>query len=202
MKAIRRTASAAIFLSALCVASLAQAGEVNGKVSAPGLKSVANIAVYIDAIPGKKFDPPVAHATVDQRNQTFIPRTLVISRGTTVDFLNSDHVAHNVYWPSISGNKALRHSLTIVSPGHAKSFQFDNLGTAQLFCNLHPEMAGYIVVVPTPYFALTAYDGSFTIKDVPPGTYTLKTWSEDGKPTTQTVTLTDATTSVQLTVNK
>ncbi len=58
------------------------------------------------------------------------------------------------------------------------------------------------MVVPTPYFALTAYDGSFTIKDVPPGTYTLKTWSEDGKPTTQTVTLTDATTSVQLTVNK
>ena len=202
MKAIRRTAPAAIFLGALCVASLAQAGEVNGKVSAPGLKSVANIAVYIDAIPGKKFDPPVAHATVDQRNQTFIPRTLVILRGTTVDFLNSDHVAHNVYWPSINGNKALRHSMTIVSPGHTKSFQFDNLGTAQLFCNLHVEMAGYIVVVPTPYFALTAYDGSFTIKDVPPGTYTLKTWSEDGKPTTQTVTLTDATTSVQLTVNK
>jgi plastocyanin len=202
MKTIRRTVPMAVLFGALFVASLAQAGEVNGKVSAPGLKTVTNIAVYIDAIPDKKFDPPVAHATVDQRNQMFIPHTLVILRGTTVDFLNSDHVAHNVYWPSISGNKALRHSLTIVSPGHTKSFQFDNLGTAQLFCNLHLEMAGYIVVVPTPYFALTAYDGSFTIKDVPPGTYALKTWSEDGKPTTQTVTVTDSTASVQLTVNK
>jgi plastocyanin len=202
MKTIRRTAPLAVLFGALLVAGLAQAGEVNGKVSAPGLKSVENIAVYIDAIPGKKFDYPVHHVTVDQRNQTFIPHTVIVLRGSIVDFKNSDHVAHNVYWPSINGNKALRHSMTIVSPGHTKSFQFDNVGTAQLFCNLHVEMAGYIVVVPTPYFALTAYDGSFTIKDVPPGAYTLKTWSEDGKPTTQTVTLTDATTSVQLTVNK
>ncbi len=202
MKTIARTAPVAILFGALVAVSLAQAGEVKGKVSAPGLKSAENIAVYIDAIPGKKFNSPVEHATVDQRNQIFTPHTVVILRGTTVDFLNSDHVAHNVYWPSINSNKALRHSLTIVSPGQKKSFQFDNLGTAQILCNLHTEMLGYVVVVPTPFFALTGNDGTFTIKDVPPGTYTLKTWSEDGKPTTQAVTLTDATTSVQLTVNK
>ena len=202
MKTIRRTAPVAILFGAVLAASLAQAGEVKGKVSAPGLKSAENIAVYIDAIPGKKFNSPVEHATVDQRNQIFTPHTVVILRGTTVDFLNSDHVAHNVYWPSVSSNKALRHSLTIVSPGQKKSFQFDNLGTAQILCNLHIEMLGYVVVVPTPYFALTGNDGTFTIKDVPPGTYTLKTWSEDGKPTTQAVTLTDATAILQLTVNK
>ena len=71
-----------------------------------------------------------------------------------------------------------------------------------MLCNLHLEMNGYILVVPTPYFALTGNDGTFTIKDVPPGTYTLKTWSEDGKPTTQTITAADATTSVELTVKK
>jgi plastocyanin len=202
MKTTRRAAPVAIFFGVLFVASLAQAGEVKGQVSAPGLKSAENIAVYIDAIPGKKFDHPAQHVSVDQRNLIFIPHTIVILRGTTVDFLNSDHVAHNVYWPSINGEKRLRHSLTIVSPSHQKSFQFDDLGAAQILCNLHPEMVGYIVVVPTPYFALTGNDGTFTIKDVPPGTYTLKTWSEDGKPTTQTVTLTDATTSVQLTVKK
>jgi plastocyanin len=192
----------AILFGAFLAASLAHAGEVKGTVSAPGLKSAENIAVYIDAIPGKKFNSPVEHATVDQRNQVFTPHAVVILRGTTVDFLNSDHVAHNVYWPSVSSNKALRHSLTIVSPGQKKSFQFDNLGTAQILCNLHIEMLGYVVVVPTPYFALTGNDGTFTIKDVPPGTYTLKTWSEDGKPTTQAVTLTDATAILQLTVNK
>ncbi len=202
MKTIRRTALAVILFGSLFVATLAQAGELKGKLLAPGLKSDENIAVYIDAIPGKKFDYPVQHVTVDQNNLTFTPHTIVILRGTTVDFLNSDHVAHNVYWPSINGNKALRHSMTVVSPGQKKSFQFDNIGTAQLLCNLHIEMAGYIVVVPTPYFALTGNGGAFIIKDIPPGTYTLKTWSEDGKPTTQTVTLTEASASVQLTVKK
>jgi hypothetical protein len=81
MKTIRRTAPVAILFGALLAASLAQAGEVKGKLSAPGLKSAENIAVYIDAIPGKKFDSPVEHATVDQRNQIFTPHTMVILRG-------------------------------------------------------------------------------------------------------------------------
>ncbi|HXM67593.1 MAG TPA: plastocyanin/azurin family copper-binding protein [Candidatus Acidoferrum sp.] len=202
MKTIERAASMSIFAGALLVASFAHAAEVKGKVSISGLKSAENIAVYIDAVPGKKFDYPVQHAVVDQRNEIFTPHTMVILKGTTVDFMNSDHVAHNVYWPSINGDKKLRHSLTIVSPGQKKSFQFDDLGAAQMLCNLHPEMVGYIVVVPTPYFALTGSDGSFTIKDVPPGNYTLKTWSEDGKATTQTVTAADTATSVEVNVKK
>ncbi|MGH3055569.1 MAG: hypothetical protein ACRDL7_11390, partial [Gaiellaceae bacterium] len=95
MKAAIR--NAVVLLGAVLLASRAQAGEIKGKVSEVGLKSAENIAVYIDAIPGKKFDPPTEHASMDQRNSVFIPRTLVILKGTTVDFLNSDHVAHNVY---------------------------------------------------------------------------------------------------------
>lgn len=194
-------AAMAVAVGAL-VTSLAQAGEVKGKVSATGLKSAASIAVYIDAIAGKKFDAPTQHATVDQRSLTFTPHVTVILRGTTVDFLNSDNVAHNVYWPAVGGDKKFRHSMTIVSPNQQKSFQFENLGAAQLLCNLHSEMLAYIVVVPTPYFALTGNDGSFSIKGVPPGSYTLKTWSEDGKPSTHAITVTDATANVDLTVTK
>ncbi len=201
MKTIRPGAVAILF-GVFWVANAAQAGEVKGKVLAAGLKSAENIAVYINTIPGKKFDHPAQHMAVDQRNLIFTPRTIVILQGTTVDFLNHDNVAHNVYWPSINNDKRFRHSLTIVSPNQTKSFQFDNLGVAQILCNLHPEMIGYIVVVPTPYFALTGPDGTFLIKDVPPGTYTLKTWSEDGKPTSQTITAGDGTTSVELTVTK
>jgi plastocyanin len=202
MNPIRRAAHVAILFGALFVAGIAQAGDVKGKVSAAGLKSAENIAVYVDAVPGKKFDPPVQHVSVDQRNLKFTPHTIIILRGTTADFLNSDQVAHNVYWPSINGNKKLRHSLTVVSPGQKKSFQFNDLGTAQILCNIHADMVAYVVVVPTPYFALTGNDGTFTIKNVPPGAYTLKTWSEDGKPTTQTITVTDATMSVELAVKK
>ena len=186
----------------LLLANAAPAGDLKGKVSAAGLKSAENIAVYLDAIPGKKFDPPAQHAAVDQRNLKFTPHTTIILQGTTADFLNSDQVAHNVYWPSINGQKRFRHNLLVVSPGQKKSFQFNDLGTAQLLCNFHTEMVGYVVVVPTPYFALTANDGAFTIKNVPPGTYTLKTWSEDGKPTEQTITDTDPTTNVEVAVKK
>ena len=198
---IGQTGAIAVAVAAL-VTSLAQAGEVKGKVSATGLKSSANIAVYIDTIAGKKFDVPAQHVAVDQRGLAFIPHVTVIMRGTTVDFLNSDNVAHNVYWPSVGGDKRFRHSMTIVSPNQQKAFEFENLGAAQLLCNLHSEMVAYVVVVPTPYFALTGNDGSFSIKNVPPGSYTLKTWSEDGKPTTRAITVTDATTSVDLTVTK
>jgi plastocyanin len=200
MNSIKQLTPLALLFGALVAAGMVQAGDVKGKVSGAGLKSVENVVVYVDAIPGKRFDPPAVHAAMDQRNLKFVPHILVISRGTTVDFLNSDQVAHNIYWPAIGGNKSFRHNLTILSPDHKKSFQFDNPGAAQLFCNLHPEMGGYVVVVPTPYFAQTASDGTFTIKDVPPGTYTLKTWSEDGKPAAQNITVTDATTNVELAV--
>jgi plastocyanin len=202
MKTIRHAFPVAVVFGALLVAATARAGDVNGKVSAVGLKSAGNIAVYIDVIPGKKFTAPVEHVSFDQQNLKFSPRTAIILKGTTADFLNSDQVAHNVYWPSIGGDKKLRHNLTVVSPGQKKSFQFNDLGAAQVLCNFHPEMVAYIVVVPTPYFGLTSADGTFTIKNVPPGTYTLKTWSEDGKPTTQAITPTDAPINVELAVKK
>ncbi len=63
-------------------------------------------------------------------------------------------------------------------------------------------MSGYLVVAPTPYFAVTDKDGNFEIKDVPPGHYTLTTWSEEGKPTSQAVDVTAATANVELTVKK
>src|SRR5258708_12498411 len=129
MNIIGRVPHVAILFGALFVAGFARAGEVNGKVSATGLKSAENIAVYIDAIPGKKFDPPAEHVSVDQRNLKFTPRTTVILRGTTADFLNSDQVPHNVYWPSSDGHKKPRHSLTIMSPNQHQPFHFTTLGT-------------------------------------------------------------------------
>lgn len=191
-----------IFLGALFLAGYALAGDVKGKVAVQGLRSPENIAVYVDAIPGKKFDPPAQHVTIDQRRMTFAPRVTVVLQGTTVDFLNSDPVGHNVYWPSISGNKKLAHNMGTWPKDERKSFQFNDLGLASLLCNVHPEMSGYVVIVSAPYFAVTDKDGAFELKDVPPGTYTLKTWSEDGKPATQTITVTSAATNVDVTVKK
>jgi len=192
---------ALIFLL-LSFGALAFAGEIKGKVTAQRMRSSENIAVYVDAIPGKTFTPPSKPAVEDQKNMAFVPHVLVVLKGTTVQFLNSDPVGHNVYWPSISGNKKLAHNMGTWPQGQEKSFTFNDLGVAPLLCNVHPEMSGYVVIVPTPYFAVTNKDGEFEIKDVPAGSYTLKTWSEEGKPTTQAVSVSGESTSVNVTVSR
>jgi len=184
------------------MASASFADDIKGKVSVQGLKSAENIAVYVDAIPDKKFDAPTAKPVVDQTKMTFVPHVIVVQVGTTVEFLNSDPVGHNVYWPSISGNKKLSHNLGTWPKGEKKGFQFNDVGVASLLCNVHPEMSGYVVVAPTPYFAVTDKSGNYEIKNVPPGKYTLKTWSEDGKVTTQAVELGAGTATADLIVKK
>lgn len=186
----------------LSLATAGRANEIKGKVSVQGLKSAENIAVYVDAIPDKKFDAPKEPVVVDQRKMAFIPHLVAVQQGTTVEFLNSDPVGHNVYWPSISGNKKLAHNLGTWPKGEKKPFQFNDVGVASLLCNVHPEMSGYVVVTPTPYFAVTDKDGNFEIKNIPAGKYTLKTWSEDGKPITQAVDVIGASATVELTVKK
>jgi plastocyanin len=189
-------------LLGLLLATNSQAGEIKGKVTVQRIRSAENIVVYIDTIPGKDFTAPEKHAVEDQKHMAFSPHVLVVLKGTTVDFLNSDPVGHNVYWPNISGNKKLAHNLGTWAQGQTKSFTFNDLGAAPLLCNVHPEMAGYVVVLPTPYFATTNAQGEFEIKGVPAGSYTLKTWSEEGKPSTQSVTVSGDSTTVNITVSK
>jgi plastocyanin len=186
----------------MALGTVSGANEIKGKVSVQGLKSAENIAVYVDVIPDKKFDAPKEHVLIDQKKMAFIPHVVAVQQGTTADFLNSDAVGHNVYWPSINGNKKLSHNLGTWPKGEKKSFQFNDLGVASLLCNVHPEMSGYVVVVPTPFFAVTDKDGNFEIKNIPAGKYTLKTWSEDGKPTTQAVDVSASTATAELMVKK
>jgi plastocyanin len=193
---------AGAFCVALLLAGPGRAGDIKGKVTAQGMKSPGDIAVYVDSIPGKKFDAPSQHLTIDQNKMKFVPHVAVVLQETTVEFLNSDAVGHNVYWPSISGNKKLAHNLGTWPKGDRKSFQFNDLGAAALLCNVHPEMSGYVVVVPTPYFAVTDKEGNFEIKNVPAGHYTVKTWSEDGKPVTQSVDVGSGAVTVDITVKK
>jgi plastocyanin len=191
-----------VFFTLGSLASVAWAGDVKGKVTAQGMRSPENIAVYIDSEPGKTFPPPAQHVAMDQLHLAFVPHVLIVLQGTTVDFKNGDAVGHNIYWPAINHNRKLAHNMGTWPQGIVKSFTFNDLGDVPLLCNVHPEMSAYIIVVPTPYFALTDKEGSFTIKNVPPGQYTLKTWSEEAKPETQAVTAGTGVVNVNLAVKK
>lgn len=188
--------SAFVFLMA---AVAAQAGTIHGKVTGAKGESV----VYIDAVPGKNFPAPAQHAVVDQKGLMFTPHLVVVQKGTTVDFRNEDSVEHNVFWPSISGNKSLGHNMGTWPRGQQRSFQFNTTGIVPLLCNVHPDMLGYVVVSPTPYFAITDKTGAFKIDNVPNGTYKLTAWNERDKMRTTTVPVTvSGDASVNVALNK
>ena len=174
----------AVLLAAVLTLTLAaSAGTITGKVSGVNGESV----VYVDTIQGKTFPAPSDRPVMDQKGLMFQPHLLVVQQGTTVDFLNSDKVAHNVFWTSISGNKKLGHNLGTWPQGEKRAFKFDNPGSVALLCNVHPEMSGYIVVVPTPYHATSDKSGSYKIENVPDGNYTVTAWHEGGKPQSKQV---------------
>jgi plastocyanin len=159
------------------VVGTAVAGTIEGTVS-PG-----NSVVYVDTIPSKTFPAPSQRALIDQKGLMFHPRVLVIQIGTTVEFQNDDSVQHNVFWPSIGGNRKLGHNLGTWPQGEKRPFKFDEAGVVPLLCNVHPEMAGYIVVSPTPYFAQTDAAGNYKIDNVPDGKYNVVAWHDGAKQT-------------------
>jgi plastocyanin len=164
----------------------ASAGSISGKVSGVTGESV----VYVEAIAGKTFPAPTEKPLIDQKGLMFTPHIVAVAQGTTVEFLNSDTVAHNVFWISVGGNKKLGHNLGTWPKGEKRAFKFDNPGAIPLLCNVHPEMSGYIVVSPTPYFVVTDKSGSYKIDNVPDGSYTVTAWHEGAKNSSKPVTVT------------
>jgi len=163
----------------------AGAGTISGKVSGVTGESV----VYVEAVAGKTFPAPTAKPVMDQKGLVFTPHVLAVEQGTTVEFLNSDKVAHNVFWTSVGGNKKLGHNLGTWPQGETRPFKFDNPGAVPLFCNVHPEMSAYIVVSPTPYFATTDKSGAYKIENVPDGSYSVTAWHEGAKNQSKPVTV-------------
>lgn len=165
------------------------AGDIHGKVACKGVRNSADAVVYAVA-PGKTFPAPAAHAKVNQANLMFEPHVLAVLVGTTVDFLNSDAVLHNVFSPDACADKF---NLGTWPKGQSKSYTFKKECVATLLCKVHPEMEAFVIAVPTPYFAVTKADGSYRIADVPDGAYTVKVWHQKLKATQKAITVAGAT---------
>jgi len=166
------------------------AGDIHGTVACKGSRNSADAVVYVAAVDGKTFPAPAEHARIDQLNLVFTPHVMPVLVGTTVDFLNSDAVLHNVFSPDACADKF---NLGTWPKGQTKSFTFKKECVATLLCKVHPEMEGFVVAVPTPYFAVTKADGTYVIPNVPDGAYTVKVWHPKLKGTEKPITVAGAT---------
>jgi plastocyanin len=176
-----------ITIAALISINTAYAGDIIGTVKATGTKDSGNAIIFLEKVEGKTFSPPSEHAVMNQKNMTFIPHVLPVLAGTTVDFQNNDDVLHNVFSPDKCADNF---NLGTWPKGQIRSFTFKNPGCrATLLCKVHPEMEGYVVVLETPYFGVSNKDGSYSIKNVPPGTYTINIWHEKLKGTSVKITV-------------
>ena len=174
-------------LALLAISTVAaHAGGVGGKVTAGKGISV----VWVEAVAGQTFPKPDKPFRIDQKSLMFQPHILVVPVGASVSFLNSDSVAHNIFWPAISGTKKLSHNLGTWPEGQTRTFRFDTPGVVPLLCNVHPEMSGYIIVTPSPYYAATDTSGNFKIVNVPDGNYTVTAWHEGYKSRSKAVMVT------------
>jgi plastocyanin len=158
-------------LAALLIALPLAAATLEINITYADGSAVPNAVAY--AVPSRAMPTSRTVASVDQVNRTFVPHVLPVRVGTWVEFPNSDNVMHQVY--SISPAKRFQSPLYVGKP--ARPIQFDKPGVVAIGCNVHEQMNGFIVVVPTPYFG-TADNGRLTMNNLGADDYTVHVWYE------------------------
>lgn len=191
-------AARATLIGALCFSvSAAHAATLQGSVTVEG-RPAPSAVVYLEASAAAQGRPPAAppaRVVMDQKNLAFVPPVLPVTRGTVVEFTNSDDVQHNVFSPSATSGKF---NLGTYGPGATRKVTLDETGDVLVLCNIHMEMEAHILVLDDPYYSTVSPDGAYRIPDVPAGTYTVKVWQEHWLPFAQTV---DVPVSGSLTIN-
>ncbi len=173
------------------VASTAHAGgRVSGKVTvtdANGKPASVDVIVYVAGF-SEQASTATPAATITQKGRTFVPDLVAITVGQSVSFPNGDPFLHNVF----SQSPPRKFDLGSFKKGETKEKQFPNTGVIDVYCNIHPEMAATILVLPNKRHTRAAPDGSFTIDGVPPGKWTVFAYSRRAtKPASASVTITD-----------
>jgi plastocyanin len=146
------------------------AGIVVGKIS-----GAEDAIVYVDDIGGSAR----GSATMKQEGKEFVPKVLVVRKGTTVGFPNLDAFFHNVF--SVSPGSSF--DLGSYPQGETRTVRMSKPGVVTVYCNMHPKMVGYILVVPNGHYVRAGKDGFFRIPNVPAGSRRIVAWAPNAKPT-------------------
>lgn len=140
---------------------------------APRGSEISNVVVFLKDVP-RDADVEGTHATIMQKDEAFVPRVVAVTRGSTIDFPNSDPFFHNVF--SLSRGNSF--DLGRYPRGETRARRFATAGLVKVYCHIHSHMTASIMVLDHPYFRIPSSDGSFAIDGVPPGTYQVSAWHE------------------------
>ena len=141
--------------------------------------AVHDAVLWIESIPAAT-DSALALAStarpkLAQLEQRFMPRVVSVAVGGKVEFPNQDPIYHNVF--SVSSTR--RFDLGKFSKGQSRSVTFPKPGLVNVYCDIHSDMAAFIVVTPNHSFTQPDADGSYALADLPAGKYTLHVWHPD-----------------------
>lgn len=144
-----------------------------------GPKHDRDVVLHLEPVDGDGFPPVGTRAEMDQHGLVFVPHVLVVRKGTTVTFLNSDNEQHNVYFLDDVTGETL--DIGTWGPGVSVDHRFETPGVTITLCKLHLEMAAFVVVVDSPWFTTLQLDpetsrGDFELGAVPRGRYRLVAW--------------------------
>lgn len=166
-----RTACALLStLAALCGPAAAAPVEVT--VTNGAGQALAGAVVWVESAAARAAARPLSGVEVVQQNRSFVPEVSVVTVGTPVAFPNRDSVRHHVF--SFSPAKRFELKLYVGTP--ATPVVFDRPGVSVLGCNIHDNMAAWVVIVDTPWFATTDAQGRARLPEVPAGRHQLRTW--------------------------
>jgi plastocyanin len=170
--------------AALCAASMTSGAPAGVRLAGDarvGHRGQGDVVVWLDS-----REPTLAaqkRVVLDQRNLDFFPHVLAVRLGTTVELPNNDRVFHNVF----SFHNGKKFDLGLYPVGTVRYVTFDRPGLSRIFCNIHPNMAAYVMAVDTPYFAVSDNAGRFEIPQIPTGSYTYHAWRAGGADLTGSV---------------
>ena len=165
--------AAALLLAYLLLATApARAAALDVLVSDGNGKPLAGAVVFVESPAAKAAVRPGAGVEIAQVNRQFVPAVAVVPVGTAVTFPNRDTVRHHLY--SFSPTKKFEIKLYVGTP--TAPVVFDVPGVAVLGCNIHDNMAAWVLVVETNHFGLTGADGKLSLAQLPAGQYRLRTW--------------------------